>query len=119
MNYRKGRYPAGTPATRYSLSRHLLCLKAGPGTSFGYSNINYHLLALIIDSVTVSGHRAYITTKVIQGKDLQIIKIRGLFYKIMEEHRTLFEFKSSVINKETLTYKLYRLEINNPVLHYL
>ena len=41
-----------------------------PGTSFGYSNINYHLLALIIDSVTVSGHRAYITTNVINAAGL-------------------------------------------------
>jgi len=41
-----------------------------PGTSFGYSNINYHLLALIIDSVTANGHRDYITTKVINGAGL-------------------------------------------------
>jgi D-alanyl-D-alanine carboxypeptidase len=41
-----------------------------PGTSFGYSNINYHLLALIIDSVTDNGHRDYITTKVINEAGL-------------------------------------------------
>ncbi|MCW4468065.1 beta-lactamase family protein [Flavobacterium sp. MFBS3-15] len=41
-----------------------------PGTSFGYSNINYHLLALIIDSVTDNGHRNYITTKVINAAGL-------------------------------------------------
>lgn len=38
-----------------------------PGASFGYCNINYHLLALIIDSVTTNGHRAYITDKVINA----------------------------------------------------
>lgn len=41
-----------------------------PGTSFGYSNINYHLLALIIDSVTDNGHQNYITTKVINAAGL-------------------------------------------------
>ncbi|MGQ2984122.1 serine hydrolase domain-containing protein [Flavobacterium sp.] len=41
-----------------------------PGTSFGYSNINYHLLALIIDSVTDNGHRDHITTSVINGAGL-------------------------------------------------
>ncbi len=44
--------------------------KFAPGTSFGYSNINYHLLALIIDSVTDNGHRDYITTKVINAAGL-------------------------------------------------
>jgi len=38
-----------------------------PGTSFGYCNINYHLLALIIDSVTPNGHRTYITDKIINA----------------------------------------------------
>lgn len=38
--------------------------KFEPGTSFGYCNINYHLLALIIDSVIPNGHRTYITDKI-------------------------------------------------------
>lgn len=42
-----------------------------PGTSFGYANINYHLLALIIDSVTENGHRDYITTQVINSSELK------------------------------------------------
>ncbi|AWH86142.1 hypothetical protein HYN59_13940 [Flavobacterium album] len=41
-----------------------------PGTSFSYSNINYHLLALIIDSVTENGHRQYITQNVIGSAGL-------------------------------------------------
>lgn len=41
-----------------------------PGSSFGYSNINYHLLALIIDSVTPNGHREYITNNVINAAGL-------------------------------------------------
>ena len=38
-----------------------------PGASFGYCNINYHLLAIIIDSVTPNGHRRYITDKIINA----------------------------------------------------
>lgn len=41
--------------------------KFAPGTSFGYCNINYHLLALIIDRVTPNGHRKYITDKIINA----------------------------------------------------
>ncbi|AYM99112.1 serine hydrolase domain-containing protein [Chryseobacterium sp. 3008163] len=41
--------------------------KFAPGASFGYCNINYHLLALIIDSVTPNGHRTYITDKIINA----------------------------------------------------
>lgn len=41
--------------------------KFEPGTSFGYCNINYHLLALIIDRVTPNGHRQYITEKIINA----------------------------------------------------
>lgn len=44
--------------------------KFAPDTAFGYSNINYHLLALIIDSVTPNGHRTYITDKVINAAGL-------------------------------------------------
>lgn len=41
--------------------------KFAPGASFGYCNINYHLLALIIDRVTPNGHRKYITDKIINA----------------------------------------------------
>jgi D-alanyl-D-alanine carboxypeptidase len=41
--------------------------KFAPGASFGYCNINYHLLALIIDSVTPNGHQKYITDKIINA----------------------------------------------------
>ncbi|MBF4486250.1 serine hydrolase domain-containing protein [Flavobacterium sp. CSZ] len=41
--------------------------KFAPGASFGYCNINYHLLAIIIDSVTPNGHRRYITDKIINA----------------------------------------------------
>ncbi|KOS08057.1 hypothetical protein AM493_19885 [Flavobacterium akiainvivens] len=41
--------------------------KFTPGASFGYCNINYHLLALIIDSVTPNGHRTYITDEIINA----------------------------------------------------
>lgn len=44
--------------------------KFAPGASFGYCNINYHLLALIIDSVTSNGHRTYITEKIINATGL-------------------------------------------------
>lgn len=41
--------------------------KFAPGASFGYCNINYHLLAIIIDRVTPNGHRRYITDKIINA----------------------------------------------------
>jgi len=41
--------------------------KFAPGASFGYCNINYHLLALIIDSVTPNGHQTYIKDKIINA----------------------------------------------------
>ena len=41
--------------------------KFTPGSSFGYCNINYNLLALIIDSVTPNGHRRYIKDKIINA----------------------------------------------------
>jgi len=41
--------------------------KFAPGASFGYCNINYHLLAMIIDRVTPNGHRTYITDKIIKA----------------------------------------------------
>ncbi|NDI99200.1 serine hydrolase [Flavobacterium sp. LaA7.5] len=40
-----------------------------PGSSFEYSNINYHLLALIIDGIT-GNHHEYITQKIIQPAGL-------------------------------------------------
>lgn len=36
-----------------------------PGSSFEYSNINYHLLALIIDKIIQGNHRDYITNNII------------------------------------------------------
>lgn len=41
-----------------------------PGTAFGYSNINYHLLALVVDSVAPGGHRQYIIDNVINAAGL-------------------------------------------------
>lgn len=41
-----------------------------PGTQFEYSNINYHLLALIIENVTNGNHHDYITNNIINQYNL-------------------------------------------------
>jgi len=41
-----------------------------PGASFEYANINYHLLALIIDNVTHGSHYDYITNNIINQYNL-------------------------------------------------
>ena len=41
-----------------------------PGTSARYSNINYHLLALVIDKVTGRNHNQYITNEIVMPAGL-------------------------------------------------
>ncbi len=72
-----------------------------PGSQYEYSNINYHLLALIIESVTNGNHHDFITNTIINQYNLtQTFYVPQSSYAT-EPANTVSSYSSSIIPNQT------------------
>lgn len=72
-----------------------------PGSQFEYSNINYHLLALIIESVTNGNHHDFITNTIINQFNLTETFYVPQSSYVTEPANTVSSYSSSIIPNQT------------------